>query len=188
MTQHEQKPESAEFRTREELEALASSYINRHYLPEGWSDVGAMVAEMMASGAAEQRRKDAEGAEAVAWVPVHPKHGEIWPMTSGSPHPERMPQHYPLSPLYTRPANVTTLEARVKELEGEAKEMRSALAPFAECAVCFDASGNDYERDYPDEFSLGGEDDEDALSCLNVGHFRVARSVHAAAIREGGEV
>lgn len=37
----------------------------------------------------------------VAWVPIHPRTGPLWSMTTGSPDEERLP-HYPLKPLYTR--------------------------------------------------------------------------------------
>ena len=45
-----------------------------------------------------------EAQEPVAWVPIHPRTGPLWSMTTGRPAEERLPQHYPLKPLYTRPA------------------------------------------------------------------------------------
>ena len=50
-----------------------------------------------------------EAQEPVAWVPIHPRTGPLWSMTTGRPAEERLPQHYPLKPLYTRPAPATEL-------------------------------------------------------------------------------
>lgn len=49
------------------------------------------------------RLAEIEAQEPVAWVPIHPRTGPLWSMATGSPDPERLP-HYPLMPLYTRPA------------------------------------------------------------------------------------
>lgn len=46
------------------------------------------------------RLAEIEAQEPVAWVPIHPRTGPLWSMTTGSPDPERLP-HYPLKPLYT---------------------------------------------------------------------------------------
>jgi hypothetical protein len=46
----------------------------------------------------------AQGAEPVAYVPVHPRTGPLWSNTTADPNPERLPS-YPLMSLYTRPAN-----------------------------------------------------------------------------------
>ncbi|GBR19718.1 hypothetical protein [Asaia spathodeae] len=72
---------------------------------------------------AEQRRKDAEGAEPVAyrWAYDVPKgRDSLWHFGGDlpEPRPER-PEPKHVTPLYTRPANVAALEARVVELEGE---------------------------------------------------------------------
>lgn len=67
---HEQKPESAEFRTRE---------AHRRHIAQTWQDEGMSksladawadreLSEAEARGAAEQRRKDAEGVEPVGYV------------------------------------------------------------------------------------------------------------------------
>jgi len=193
---HKQKPKSAEFRAREaqvdEIHDLTARSVchGRSDFPSDifrvYLEVHLLEAE--ARGAAEQRRKDAEGAEPLAWQWFKLIPGTVhWRIVLDSEKPLNADRVTNLTPLYAKPPNVSALEARVKELEGEVEEMRSALAPFAECAECFDASGNDYERDYPDEFSLGGEDDDNVLHCLNAGHLRVARSVYDASIREGGE-
>ncbi|WP_041242747.1 hypothetical protein [Gluconobacter oxydans] len=70
-----------------------------------------------ARGAAQQRRKDAEGQEPVAWVDAEDLPSEEC---------QRRPCHLILkrtpiysTPLYTSPANIAALEARVKELEAE---------------------------------------------------------------------
>jgi hypothetical protein len=38
-------------------------------------------------------------AEPIAFVPVHPRNGPLWAMTTNEPNPERLPS-YPLMPLY----------------------------------------------------------------------------------------
>ena len=40
--------------------------------------------------------------EPIAWVPVHPRIGPLWAMTTDAPDPERLPS-YPLMPLYAHP-------------------------------------------------------------------------------------
>ncbi|WP_148301548.1 hypothetical protein [Asaia prunellae] len=90
------------------------------------------ILEAEARGATEQRRKDAEDGEPVAWM---------YRTRDGSHCVTRYIEEaelegieiFPLS--YTRPANIAALEARVKELEGakgrkqeEARRYRNALA------------------------------------------------------------
>jgi hypothetical protein len=38
-------------------------------------------------------------AQPVAWVPIHPRNGPLWSMTTDKPDPERLPGSYPLRPL-----------------------------------------------------------------------------------------
>lgn len=38
-------------------------------------------------------------AQPVAWVPIHPRTGPLWAMTTDKPDPERLPGSYPLRPL-----------------------------------------------------------------------------------------
>jgi len=80
------------------------------------------VLEAEARGAAEQRRKDGEGAGPVGRVTGH------W--ADGTPMFDSWDTAKPL-PLgafvYDRPATVAALEARVKELEGALKEAAYAL-------------------------------------------------------------
>ncbi len=45
-------------------------------------------------------RLSAPEPEPVAWVPVHPKNGPLWSMTTDDPNTERLPS-YPLMNLYT---------------------------------------------------------------------------------------
>lgn len=59
----------------------------------------------------------------VAWVPVHPKNGPLWAMTTVDPSPEHLPS-YPLQPLYASPAKINgTLQ---RENEMYAAEMSAA--------------------------------------------------------------
>lgn len=97
------------------------------------------ITEAEARGAAEQRRKDAEGQEPVAWryevkrmgywvsreVGYGPRVWE-WYWDGKRPDPTD-PDCRNVSPLYERPANVPALEARIAELEGALKEAASAL-------------------------------------------------------------
>lgn len=57
-----------------------------------------------------------EQAEPVAWVPMHPRFGALWAMTTATPSEERLPSHYPLSPLYTRPATPAAKPCRCAEV------------------------------------------------------------------------
>lgn len=75
----------------------------------------------------EQRRNDAEGAEPFAWVsPEDVDSRNTW--CNGDGYGFRILEHYSIrtptatAPLYTGPANVAALEARVKEL---AKDKRA---------------------------------------------------------------
>lgn len=47
-------------------------------------------------------RLSAPEPEPVAWVPVHPKNGPLWSMTTDAPSPERLP-NYSLMSLYPAP-------------------------------------------------------------------------------------
>ena len=49
-------------------------------------------------------RAKIESQHPVAWVPMHPRCGALWAMTTAAPSEERLPSHYPLSPLYASPA------------------------------------------------------------------------------------
>lgn len=160
---HEQKPESAEFRTREaQKAALAEALEDGMSRSASAEEAERYIAEVEARGAAEQRREDAEGAGADAWVPVHPKHGNLWTMTTNDPNRERLPHEYPLAPLYLRPTNVTALEARVKELEGEIAQVKKASFNHGYLIACCNISHLHDEpsiaRDVLAECGLGAGD------------------------------
>ncbi|WP_336764337.1 hypothetical protein [Asaia sp. VD9] len=125
---HEQKPESAEFRTTEEHALALRHIIDETRVPDRLPVALAHVRAAEARGAAEQRRKDAEGAEPVGYV--RPDMMEFFRQskalfTSASIIPKRDETH--TEALYTRPANVAALEAQVKELEEENKVWSSAV-------------------------------------------------------------
>ena len=75
-----------------------------------------------------------EQAEPVAWVPMHPRFGALWAMTTATPSEERLPSHYPLSPLYASsapaaaPERENIIEAQVRTLTAERDEARAELA------------------------------------------------------------
>lgn len=120
--------ESVGFRTREEqiaricklfhfpeadaLNVTAASVIRRNILE----------AEARGAAAEEKRRKDAEWERPVCFTEQDEldrvKKGESGYIYS-SPRPEGIYEDYWPIPLFTRPANVAELEARVKELEAE---------------------------------------------------------------------
>lgn len=47
-----------------------------------------------------ERRQPVEPSAPVAYVPVHPRMGPLWSNTTSDPNPERLPNSYPLMPLY----------------------------------------------------------------------------------------
>ncbi|WP_215745948.1 hypothetical protein [Gluconobacter sp. P1C6_b] len=129
-------------RTRDEqIEALASQFGEEgtfSYVDD--RDAATQhIAEAEARGAAEQRRKDAERQEPVAWaIP-----GQL--PSEAFPHCElvlyrRKASHNTL-PLYTHPANVAALEDRVGKLEGERDRLRDALIACGNNAGGFLAPG-----------------------------------------------
>ncbi|MDL2169596.1 hypothetical protein [Asaia sp. HumB] len=112
---HEQKPESAEFRTRgEQIDALAKEIGPEHIFymlaasrrQEITERASSHIAEAEARGAAEQRRKYAERAEPVKWQRQNPGHG--WIDTAEEDLPFYKERGFPVRPLYDRPANVAT--------------------------------------------------------------------------------
>lgn len=82
-----------------------------------------------ARGAEEQRRKDAEGQEPVYQVYKDDYYGWFdctkseWEIDERDPDRKRI--------LYTRPANVAAMEARVKDLEAENGKFRNAMSKIA---------------------------------------------------------
>lgn len=79
-----------------------------------------------------------EAQEPVAWVPIHPRTGPLWSMTTGRPAEERLPQHYPLKPLYTRPAprnlavDLLAMTAERDAALAELAQAREVLSPLAD--------------------------------------------------------
>ncbi|WP_408872924.1 hypothetical protein [Gluconobacter roseus] len=121
--------QSSAFRSRDaQIRAIANDWIDtgmgRDIAYEWASEV---VHEAEARGAAEQRRKDAEGQEPVGYV----SHGGLEYLASGKGMRVQNLYGYPDNtwpvPLYTRPANVAALEARVKELEGERDALKKQI-------------------------------------------------------------
>lgn len=78
------------------------------------------IAEAEARGAREQRRKDAEGQEPVAWV-RRSEWDDNWPMRAGIWRSCQLREF--TIPLFDRPANVAALEGRIAELEGALKKI-----------------------------------------------------------------
>jgi len=150
---HEQKPESAEFRTREAQVADLAFEISDWKSYDDNEDITiarAHAEEFEARGAAEQRRKDAEG-DYGDWLPIDraPKDGTTilvpvkhigadvvlwdlngWRETTNMLLMRDPPTHWmplPSFPSEDRPANVAALEARVKELEGALRDLADAI-------------------------------------------------------------
>jgi len=126
---HEQKPEGAEFRTRE---------AHRQQIAQAWQDEGMScsladawadreLSEAEARGAAEQRRKDAEGAEPVGRVTGH------W--ADGTPMFDGWDTARPLALgafVYDRPANVAVLEKALNDIGNEVLE---GAEPFLDAVI-----------------------------------------------------
>jgi hypothetical protein len=85
-------------------------------------------------------------AQPAAWVPIHPRNGPLWSMTTDTPSAERLPGSYPLRPLVFAdgvdvPRPPTTQEDRF--LHAAAKAGSTLVAPgklaekcdFPVCAV-----------------------------------------------------
>ncbi|GBR02131.1 hypothetical protein ACFFGF_04945 [Asaia lannensis] len=151
---HEQKPESAEFlrnaramqakvkqrlagraefRTREAQIDSLTFHLHEATCDVCWSVARTMaegfILEAEAQGAAERRREDAEGTEPFAWgvtLDIEMGYPFLAHKTPISPIPARN------VPLYVRPANVTALEARVKELEGALSYLKDEALRFAD--------------------------------------------------------
>ncbi|GBR03254.1 hypothetical protein [Gluconobacter cerinus] len=153
-----------------------------------------------ARGAEEQRRKDAEGDRPVAWQ-VRDMRGGAWPwkQCSESAH-EEYKKHSTVETreLFSRPANVAALEARIAELteaeqlaraDAEASKARyailhaAALSLVVSCEqdMCGEAVADELDSEPVSFFQK--EDGTIGHSILTFGHIRNAR---AALTREGG--
>ena len=115
MTDEQNKP----VRSREDqIEALASQFGEEDtfsYVDD--RDAAAQhILEAESRGAAEQRRKDAEGCRAVhQWRPAK---GMAWHDCTKKQQDTEASLGYETRTLYTHPANVAAMEDRVRELEG----------------------------------------------------------------------
>ncbi|NVN06029.1 hypothetical protein HW509_10575 [Asaia spathodeae] len=124
---HEQKPKSAEFQTREaQADWMAKCITASGDHPSLPGFLREHLRQSEARGAAEQRRKDAEGAEPVGYI----SENALKYLNSTSPLMRAdiygsANSGWPI-PLYDRPANVAALEARVMELEGALAEVSKA--------------------------------------------------------------
>lgn len=85
------------------------------------------IQEAEARGAEEQRRKDAEGYEPVYQIKLKGGNGSWQDVADLETYQEFIEPHWLRRTLYTRPANVAALEARVKALEVERDRYRLAL-------------------------------------------------------------
>ena len=174
MTDEQNKP----VRSREEQAKALISRINDMTMDYPSREIPPALAEAEARGAAEQRRKDAEGQEAVAWclmtsdqqiingIHMEKCHAEDWKHRRASDT---------LTPLYTHPTNVAAQEARIAELEG------AITALFdGQCVLENRGWGKNPDRIvlYDDEQMASGKD---PVSVAVHG----ANSVRAALIKEG---
>lgn len=118
---------------------------------EGWAGIGAMmeawrdaeVQRITAGLAADLARAQEQAqAEPVAWVPMHPRVGALWAMTTATPSEERLPSHYPLSPLYasSAPAAAPERAADLGEniIEAQRAQVRTLTAERDELAARLD--------------------------------------------------
>lgn len=100
-------------------EDVFRAYLKRH------------IVEAEARGAAEQRRKDAEGSRSVhQWRLTA---DDEWVNAVDLVELEQVRNVYPNSEtrtLYTRPANVAALEARIAELQAENNHQRTQILEF----------------------------------------------------------
>ena len=120
MTDEQNKP----VRSREEQAKVLISRINDMTMDYPSREIPLALAEAEARGAAEQRRKDAEGQEPVGYA-LRPemelrKAFNVWP----SPMATRTDWNVP---LYSHPANVAALEGRIAELEGKRERLKREI-------------------------------------------------------------
>lgn len=99
------------------LTDLKDGFTHTATVPEIYDEIRDQVLAE-ARGAEEQRRKDAEGQEPVMWQKQHID--GTWSWTTC--HAFHEANGTPTRGLYTHPANVAALEARVQELEKAATD------------------------------------------------------------------
>lgn len=200
---HAQKPE---FRTREaQLERMREMF----YFPDADAlneraarVMTRLILEAEARGAAEQRRKDAEGNRRVGYLHIllmeNGQELEDFSTYDESElvFPDLDPLHsVRVEPVYIRPANVAALEARVKELEREICSIRERVkgAASSVMGIRTDAMNGDnlaitlasYFEDLLGEHDPNGWHPGAQKACDEIEAAIVAHM--AAAIREGGE-
>ncbi|MBF0850474.1 hypothetical protein HKD27_05985 [Gluconobacter sp. R75690] len=121
MTNEQNKP----VRSREEqIGAIANDWIAEGMGPDIAHERSAqMVLEAEARGAAEQRWKDAEGQTPFAYVDPTDIEQPFVRLGSADIEIRKTAAWSYTQPIYTRPANVAAMEARIAELEAWAREL-----------------------------------------------------------------
>ncbi|MBS0994727.1 hypothetical protein [Gluconobacter cerinus] len=170
-------------RTREEIETeLQRLFTHGIRGPNAaWQVVHRIFDEVRAYGAEEQRRKDGERQEPVVWI----KQSELnynWPSEAGVWRSCQLREF--TIPLYTHPANVTALEARIAELT-EAEQLARADAEASKARVeklreALMAVSENTTDDCPGSF------DRPYIEKLSWAVVWCRRKARAALTREGG--
>jgi hypothetical protein len=90
--------------------------------------------------------------EPVAWVPVHPKNGPLWSMTTDAPSPERLP-NYSLMSLYPAPLSTPDSANRSADSAGAFcnQEPVAWLHRFIEHGISIGKKPVDLDK-YPDRW------------------------------------
>jgi hypothetical protein len=99
---------------------------------EAWlPTVPNLIEKKKAAITAIKQARSAPVQEPVASVPIHPKTGPLWAMTTDKPDPERLPS-YPLMNLYTTPPaaqqDIQRLSALVRAQQITIDKLEQALA------------------------------------------------------------
>jgi len=198
---HEQKPEIVSFRAREDqIETMTV-----HYMEAGFPVNAARrlakdgVAEAEARGAADQRRKDAEGIRCLGWLATDFQSGHALGVALETDSEQvDSPSCGTIcwEPLWTRPSNVTALKERIKELEGENERLKKPEW------VCDEESSYESARDALECEQPSAFEVRKFTACRSVGEVwafldenffahefatEIEAKNAAAAIREGGE-
>lgn len=97
-------------------------------------------------------RLSAPEPEPVAWVPVHPKNGPLWSMTTDAPSPERLP-NYSLMSLYPAPLSTPDSANRSADSAGAFcnQEPVAWLHRFIEHGISIGKKPVDLDK-YPDRW------------------------------------
>jgi len=177
--------------------------LTEHFMTAGYPPIPARklaedtVAEAEARGAAEQRRKEAEG----YGTPVYQwrlTSDDNWVTAVDAEELGQVQNGYPASEtrtLYTRPANVAALEARIAELEAENSTLKRRVINAAENLLSIETpcmKGDNFAVTICSHF-----EDCEGEPCDNGWHPKateayeeiktaIARHFRAALTREGG--